>query len=482
MNPHKLIFDYLDGELSREDDKALRELLREDTSLSRDYQSILDVHYEIEKSNKDFIYPGEFLDNVEEMILGRLDIDNAARKEKERRRKVFIGYSIASIPAFIVLFILSSINFGNLMQTLNIGNSNTDETNGQTAVIEQFTSDENSGNNQQFSEEKSFAKSNSSLNSKNDKLIISSVTSSEKITENASSMNLVTNEQIRTKNAAAVLSNLNETTEKNVLTETNTLDSDQRNFGNQIIEESVQPDKSKSNSVAPNNQSMQYYSQLPEGKSNVAQMNQKNTGFGGSFNTPSNTEFNQFGSIADKSDVELNSFFGKEFAAYGVNNNQQIINSFTQSIGAKIDDYSRVGIETGFMQITGDESTYIMINKSSKSRLGKIVLDNSDEKDILVKTKGIQSSDRKMFWFGLFYERNLLQLDKLSCSSRLSLGSSDVGFVSSLKVIGRYQLFSNFDLTLGADAKLFNGTQEFFVSKNPVSSTLSLIYGIRFSF
>jgi hypothetical protein len=193
-----------------------------------------------------------------------------------------------------------------------------------------------------------------------------------------------------------------------------------------------------------------------------------------------NTEFASFSSKISGSNVELNSFFGKEFATFGVSGVKDLVSSFTQSIAARVDEYTKIGLETGYMQFSGNESKYTIIKNGNSNSY--TILDNSDEKGELFRIPGTQATDRRLFWAGIFYERNLLEFNKLALSSRMSFGASDIGFVSSLKMIGRYQLLKQVDLTIGADAKLFSGTKEYFVCKNSLGSTISFIYGIRFAF
>lgn len=478
MNPHKLIFDYLDGEITREDDKMLRDLLKEDTTLSRDFQSFLDLSFEYNKSNEDFIYPELFLDNVEENIIARIESDNAARKEKERRRRVFFGYSIAAVPAFILLLVLTTFNFGNI--ELNLNKLLTDE----KAVI---------------STEESIAKApeleaNQVTISRDREVTLKSKVKPD--TKNS----LPVATEISKNSALAVESTLNNSNEQITISENNSTTLD--NTNNRVVEN----EKSNDSNVQTNDRNISEAPNTLDDKFDIFENKSRNEQYsiGGNISSstskisnadqmnplnPFTTNFNSFASI-NGTGVEMNSFFGKEFATFGVMGVKNTVSSFTQSIAAKIDDYTKIGLETGYMDFSGEESKYTIIQKGKTNLTGnpkntdknKILNNDDNDNTELIRISGTEVSSRRLYWAGIFYERNLLEMNRFALSSRLGFGASDIGFVSSLKVIGKYELFRRVDLTIGADAKIFNGTQEFFVNKNSISSTVSFIYGVRFAF
>lgn len=480
MNPNKLIFDYLDGEISREDDKALRELLKEDSELSREFKSILDMNYEIEKSNENFIYPEEFLDNFEEKMIARIDSDNAVIKAKERRRKVFWSYSIAAVPVFFMLLLLSNYTITNLQtdlkkiysgSLLDVNKSDIEEKSIETGKNTESIASENSPITKTSSQKKSINHKSvnlSKIQKSDNKPIVPSV-----ISENSDKAVISTSAQN------------NELTTAEISVQKDNIKFEDNFQGKNITSRQFENSKSiitenknfnnNSESLNFNKSSNTFTNVQNESKNNL------NENFGNSSGL--NQNFNSFSSTINSTNIELNSFFGKEMVSFGVGGTNQAITSFTQSIAAKMDDYGRIGIETGYMQFSGDVPMYTIIKKSqSDLQDGITIVENSDEKDVLIRTKGTEKSEKNLIWAGLFYERNLLDLNYFTISSRMTIGASDVGFVSSLKIIGKYQLLNSIDLTIGADTKLFNGTQEFFTSKNSLSSTISFIYGVRFAF
>ena len=451
-------------------------MLKEDTDLSRDFQSILEMNYEIEKMNEDFDYPVNFLDNVEEKILVMMDADNNQKKEKERRLRVIFGYSVASVPAFLVLLILTTFNFGNLQVNLNkTGNYSSNSPRTSQATEPRVENLPVAQSHKVYAPAiRSKATTNTSFNiaseSTTDNYIANENISSE--VKNSLENSGANSISVDNNSKLAISDSQKETNLTN--SELKQIDFDQK-ITNTISE--VKTLNGTQISSATNNSQ-----QLLTPNSSVQLANQPTQDFNAVTQTFS-TGFSSFASTIKSNDaIVLNSFFGSDIAAFGVSNADQVISSFTQSIGAKVDDFTQLGLETGFMEFSGEQSHFTFVNKSGSTGGQSLILNNSDDDGNLIRIPGTQLSNKRLFWAGIFYERNLLDLDKFSISSRMSLGGSDIGFVSSLKFIGRYRLLNKLELTMGADAKLFNGTEEIFVSKNSVSSTISLIYGIHFAF
>ncbi|OGU58385.1 MAG: hypothetical protein A2X64_03525 [Ignavibacteria bacterium GWF2_33_9] len=485
MNPHKLIFEYLDGELNREDDKALRDLLKEDTELSRDFQSILDINYEIQKSNEEYNYPENFLDSVEEGILARMEQDNLLREEKERKRKVFFGYSIAAVPAFILLIVLTTLNFGNLQvdlqkilqnQTNELSLVN-DENANQTNQLIQDNSDLVVNKTASYSVKKSAEKSGKNyqmnLITESDETAVETNFAAALDSREFNSIGNSSNSDIESKSVE------NENPGNNSTTNSVSIPS-ARNTSPDLVSDSEVNNFSKSKSAneirIENSQAMILAQTIPNVKlnENLEKSFKKNiSDFG--------TNFTTFSSTVSHQDIVMNSLLGTELVTFGLSNSHETVNSFTQSIGAVLDDYSQFGLETGYMEIRGDEGIYNLIKADEE--LNTLVLNNSTSSNSeLTRIPNTQEANKKLFWAGLFYQRELLELNSLSLSSRISFGASDYGIVSSLKIMGSYEISRNFEFTLGADTKIYSGIKDLFVTQNNLSSTISLIYGIHFAF
>jgi len=200
-----------------------------------------------------------------------------------------------------------------------------------------------------------------------------------------------------------------------------------------------------------------------------------------------NINLNPFqSSFISQSNIQINSLVGTDIYQVGVSSTNQIINSFTQSFAAEITSGSSLGLEAGYIQFKSNAKKITEISskpvKNGFNGLTILELDNnSGDNPMLIRVEGIQSINHKMFWVGVFYERNFLELNDFNVSSRVSFGISDNGVISSLKLIGKYNLTKGIILTFGSDAKIFEGS--FNENQiNRINSTFSLIYGIKFAF
>jgi hypothetical protein len=140
MKQHKLIFRYLDGEITREEDNLLREMINQDAELKNDFQSFVEIDYEIQKANDDIEYPENFFNSVENSIVSRMQEDIYLSDKKKNRKLVFFQYSIAASILIFFALLLNIDHFGNQSIKLNkvyTANQNSYMINNQTTNNEQ---------------------------------------------------------------------------------------------------------------------------------------------------------------------------------------------------------------------------------------------------------------------------------------------------------------------------------------------------------
>ena len=102
MNHDELISRYIDGELSPQEDRALREMISADPELSREYQFALDLHFACAVDGKELEPPVDFALAVEDMILSRMEQANVKKTRPSLAWTRKIGL------AFTVLFLVVS--------------------------------------------------------------------------------------------------------------------------------------------------------------------------------------------------------------------------------------------------------------------------------------------------------------------------------------------------------------------------------------
>jgi hypothetical protein len=472
MKQHKLIFRYLDGEITREEDNLLREMINQDAELKNDFQSFVEIDYEIQKANDDIEYPENFFNSVENSIVSRMQEDIYLSDKKKNRKLVFFQYSIAASILIFFALLLNIDHFGNQSIKLNkvyTANQNSYMINNQTTNNEQSKINTISVHNQ-IQSIASVKKANTNSDLKKD------IDETEK--NNIDFANLIQSKNISSNEPNSSISEQNP--EILVVQPSNIKKSPEQGLNlNKEYDEKLFSNNSPGNF---NNSNMG----KEEKKDNDnAQKMSLTTDYNNYTNLFSNSKyspsFNTNFSKVHLSVLELNSFLGNDFVCLGVDKSTQVINSFTQSVGTSIDDDSRIGLETGYMNFSISQNKYVTINKGSLSS-STIQIENADDNgSVLIRTSGSSLAEQNLFWAGIFYERNFLNYNDFTLSSRLSIGASDIGFVSSLKFISKYSISKAIDILIGADAKMFTGGATFSPANSNFSSTISLIYGMRIS-
>lgn len=457
MKRHDLLFRYLDGEITREEDKTLREIMKNDPELGDDFQSFLEIDYHINKINDETEYPEDFIDEVGMKISNRIVLDkelNIMRRQLRRQYATRFVLVPALIAAFFFTFLISIQNPEVNLISFSTGNLESNQISNNSTEI-------NPANT-------------SSLDKVNTKQI-KQVTNSEKLITQTSS--------VENKKIESEINNDNITSE--LMTNINT-HSDTFNQSNAIVtteqssteDQPILPNNIISKPVIQNN----FNYQLNEPSMNYYPMEEFVI-------NPKTQTFNQNlyqTALINKSNIEINSLLGTDLVQIGVSSTNQFVSSFTQSFAAELAEGNSLGLETGYLEFKANTKKFTEIStKPSKGGLnGFSVLNqdnNSSDNPVLVRVEGIESTIRKMFWVGLFFERNFLDFDDINISSRITLGASDHGVISSLKLIAKYNLTRGIVLTLGTDAKIFEGS--FNENQiNRINSAFALIYGVKFTF
>lgn len=455
MKRYDLLFRYLDGEITRDEDKTLREIIKDDPKLGTDFQSFLEIDYQINKINNEMEYPDDFIDEIGMKISNRIVLDNELKLMRKEVRKQYATRFVlvpAIIAAFFFTFLISVQNPEINLLSLPTGNPETNTISNKPPENENIS---------RFSAKVK----------KQEKFI----TNSEKLIENKSSESIIT---IESENN---LSNSNSDFSKIISAHSDTFNNENNvklTQQSQKEDEPILQNNIVSKPVINNNASMQldapslnYFSSEEFLINPIIQ----------------NFTSNIFqASLINNSNIEINSLLGSDIAQIGVNSSNQIVNSFTQSFSAEVSSGSSLGLETGYIEFKAKTKKITEI--SSKTKTGGLngftILEqnnNSSENPVLIRVEGIEATNHRMFWVGLFFEKNFLNYDDINISSRISLGASDNGVISSLKLLAKYNLTKGIILTLGTDAKIFEGS--FNENKiNRINSAFSLVYGVKFTF
>jgi len=457
MKRHDLLFRYLDGEITRDEDKILREIIKEDPELGEDLQSFLEIDYYINKSNEEFDYPEEFINQVGNQISNRIVFDKDIKKMRSVIRRQYTMKFIV-VPAIIAVFF-----FAFLIKVQN-------------PEIDFFTSSTNNSNSSIFDINNSNydivtkSEKQSIIRKPNDYKYTNSINlQPHKHNEFNSKSQEINTETLATNNDATEVS-IQSFIEQKYISMSDNQDNETK--------QQISPTKDAINQTNRNFNQLQLNNPWDNNSYNEQfALNPKLQNF---IITPFNS------SLIPQSNIQINSLIGTDIYRVGVNSTNQIVNSFTQSFAAEIAKGSSLGLEAGFMEFKSNTKKITEISsKSMKNGFNGLTIlefeNNSSENPVLIRVEGVQSINQKVVWVGFFYERNFLEFNDFNFSSRFSLGLSDNGMISSLKLIGKYNITKQIIITFGSDAKIFEGS--FNENQiNRINSTFSLIYGVKFAF
>jgi|GEM_PF-2336983 len=429
MNLTELIFKYIDGTITREENAILLKMIEEDPSLKQEYNALLNFDFEIKKDANEVDFPEEFFDNVKEEIKNKIIADN---NKKIARKKKSNQFKFASVLAIMLFLVFSNIDnpIHYLIKEHN-DEKLTESINNEKVTISNLLSDNNS---------KIKKKSIIKKNQRNKQITIySKVDGIAKLNENPEPTPDKSNKMSLSSNP--------------YMTETQ--------FAQNIQRNNLKMDNSffVKNMITQNEILIFNKQQI------------KN--FNGEL-------LNAISTIAKSEQVELNSFLGTDIAIFGVNKSHSTISSFTQSVAYNLNPDSKIGIETGYFQIGVDRANFLDIKSGSRDVFGSLV--NSGGTEFLIRTPGKVNYEQKIIWAGLFYEKNLLDFYNFNLSSRIGAGFSGSGMIGNLKVLANYKISNSIDFTVGSESKLLLGQSFNPEAKSKISSTISLIYGFHFEF
>lgn len=429
MNLTELIFKYIDGTITRQEDAIMRQMMEEDPALKQEFITLLNLDFELRKDAKVIDYPDDFFNDIKDEIKKKIQKDNQKTYSKKKFQK---NRNFATTLVIMLILIISNIQ-NPINNIIKISNTRNYAPPANEKISSNIIPLNKSNNTKRYkATQKNFSK----------QITLSTLTTIGAETYNISNFNF--KNQDRSTNLLGYI------------------DDDQfTNFAN-------------NNNLQLDNAFLSSMHQKYNIQNNIPKLSEKLT-----------TDFNPnfisiYTSQTNYKQVELNSFFGTDIASFGVNKSSSTITSFTQSIAYDLNPKSKIGIETGYLQVEVDKGKYLDIEPSSLDEFGSSV--NSGGSSLLIRTPGKENLEQSIIWAGIFYERNLIEYSNITLSSRLGAGLSDNGFIGNVKLIAMYRLSKSINFTLGGETKFFSGQSEYLNNNNSFNSTISLIYGVHFGF
>ena len=454
MNLDLLISKYLDGELSPDEDILLRERLKADPTARSIFDDYIEMQMDIQKDAKSIKLPEKLKRATEDAVMMEIMkatpvvIHRIEPISKRRRVPQFM-----SLVAALLLFFIFNIYDGKTpFESLNLAespNANRSELPIYSASNKQNIDSKTKNNKNNIALNNKKAKNNSIINTN-----IASINSEEK-------NHFMENSDLIESNKKSVIELPNTAVISSVIA---------KNDQNNIVNNANIKNNSKSNESRINHSNLQMNMNLPT-----------NSIYGDFGFANQNFDFNY-----EKHNVILNTIYSRDLVRSGLStsNNTSIVN-YGQSMAIEVSEKSKIGVEFGVTQFKFDKRKFVKIpagvsgSEYNSSNAVEVLEPDNNSGYIYVPVN--VASDYQMYWGTMFFERNWLNYNGLSIESRLGLGFSGSGYLAFGRTGLRYNIYSGFCITFGAEARMFS-TGNIDRSMDALSNSLGLVYGIQFKF
>lgn len=190
---------------------------------------------------------------------------------------------------------------------------------------------------------------------------------------------------------------------------------------------------------------------------------------------------NKMGLYNDKSNVklELKSYYaGRSVFNSYMNSEHMISIGFSQSIGYSLDSKNKFGIEIGNINQSSTRVEMMEVPFQQFTQ-GDALLSPSPKVFLPYK----RDDNINYLWGTLFYEYNFIKDGNFNLDGRINIGANSKGAMNIFRLTASYKVFNAINLSIGLDNRSFfvnNLTKK--TGKNQFINSLSLIYGLEFSF
>lgn len=441
MKIEKLISAYLDGELSRDEDKELRKLINEDPDTKSSFDSYVDMHIAIKEDSDNIQPPEDLVRDTEDLVMMKIlnKANNTEVVKSKKNRPVYTYLAAASV--IILLGFVFRINDSGIINRYF---------NSDVETISNYSIDNLNPETFDVSVPKGSVFANQSKIESNEAKIILN----EKSAKSAEQIQLSENFATSVNNSYSVnedLSMLNNY-EEPVADEPNRINSfvtKDRNLLSVLI---TMPD---SDNIREN--------------SFVTQ----STAFPDDINIPIY--------INSQNRIRLTSFVSNGLVSSGLNNkNNKSVTNYSQSISYHSSKKVSYGLEIGYLEFTSDNNLVQTQGGGNSSVVASSVeVLNPSNEGKFVPTLLPVKIDNQLFWGSVFVNYNILNLNRLSLEGRLGVGGTSHGPLGYGRLFTKIKLLDGIYLSAGTEGKLFiynyNGN-------DVTGSDLSFIYGLQFAF
>ncbi len=466
MNLDGLISKYIDGELTEYEDDFLRQRISADKSSQKKFDDAINLSIAFKEDAKTIVPPADLIDRTEDIILMKI----LAKAPEYKRRRAFVWSNASMLAAsiialmFLMVFQISDYSYKNKSKiTKHSGIANLTKTENKIEDINLSNSSKSKTKSSLKYKKNIIVKNQSKkfVKKESKKIFAGSAIKTEltdKATEQFAGNNFAMNKQTDDKidnstipvNISAQNSDFN-TIEKNNISTLNTVIQNENHYSDSDNLASIQI-----NSII-NENSIAYF--------------------------PDNFMYNN-SYIDNNKEVQVASFFGTDIVRTGKNATSTAISHFSQSVAYAVNKKERIGVELGYTEYTYNENAVVNVKKKMGSLIAGVESNETGYGfSINYQQPIVLKNSKQMIWASVFYENSFWTTNSLALIGRVGLGATNEGPLGYGRIFTKYNLFSSFDLTLGAEGRLYSAQlPEFVGDNNKFNASCSLIYGFQFKF
>lgn len=478
MSLDKLISQYLDGELTHEEDVELRELLRDDISAKHEFDAAVFLSAALREDAESISTPEDVFRDTEDLIMMKF-MEALPASEEKKRRKIFFSFNLDFLqnwsmkPAFAMAAVLVIV--GSAIGIWQIDEQNKPNQTLNNTFSSAIGSGSQSSKAELSTEEESHTKAQKALNS--------IIAKPARVVEKTAKIRTYTNSN----------TNLNLVSSRE-LSNTIPVEELSSNQNNSAINNASEQELAVIDKILIEESSLNQYSPIninTNGNQDIMVMNTMQNLNTNDVVKLSNTITNSYeinstilypnSNWFESNSMTLGTYVGNELATVaGTNVNIRTKNNYSQSFAYSTSESVKIGFEVGLTEYEYDELSAVRISTKGASIkiLGLDPIGNSSNSGVILPI--ILNRDEKLIWAAGFIESSILSNELMTLNGRLGAGATNYGGLGYAKLLGSVNVYHGFNLTIGADTRIYN--LKVGHDNSSWKASAGIIYGLQFKF
>ncbi len=478
MSLDKLISQYLDGELTHEEDVELRELLRDDISSKHEFDAAVFLSAALREDAESISTPEDVFRDTEDLIMMKF-MEALPASEEKKRRKLFFSFNWDFLqnwsmkPAFAMAAVLVIV--GSAIGIWQIGEQNMPSPTTKKSYSDVIGSSNKVSNSELSPEEETRTKAQKALNSIIAKpaRIVEKTDKIRTYTNSNTNINMVSSRELSNTITEEELSS-----NQGNLAINNASEQELAVIDKILIEETSLNNYSPININTNGNQDIMVMNTMQNINTNdVVKLSNSNTN---SYDMNSNI-FYPNSNWFETNSMTLGTFVGKELATIsGTVTKIRTKSNYSQSFAYSTSESIKVGFEVGLTEYEYDELSAVRVSPKgiSVKILGLDPIGNTNNSGVVLPV--ILNRDEKLVWAAGFVESSIISNEMMTLNGRLGAGATNYGGLGYAKLLGSVNIYHGFNLTVGADSRIYN--LKVGNDNSSWKASAGIIYGLQFKF